>query len=74
LPTIGAATARLLATAGARVDAVLLAKLEDTKGDARTNFERLQLWIDEQALRENRETAAGDFGAINLFECDFEQA
>jgi NAD(P)H-hydrate epimerase len=51
-----------------------LAKLEDTKGDARTNFERLRLWLDEQALRENRETASEDFGAINLFECDSEQA
>jgi len=70
----GAATARLLATAGARVDVVLLGKLEDTKGDSRTNFERLRLWIDEQALRENRETAAGDLGAINLFECDSEPA
>src|SRR5437588_7214317 len=70
----GAAMARLLATNGARVVAVLLAKLEDTKGDARTNFERLRLWLDEQVLRENRETAAGDFGAINLFECDSEPA
>jgi len=70
----GAAAARLLATNGARVDVVLLANLEDTKGDARTNFERLRLWIDEQALRENRETDARDFGAINLFECDSEPA
>src|SRR5207237_1427834 len=70
----GAAAARLLATSGAVVDVVLLAKLEDAKGDARTNFERLRLWLDEQALRENREAAAGDFGAINLFECDSEPA
>ena len=53
---------------------VLLAKLQATKGDAQTNLERLRLWIDEQAFRENRETAAGDLGAINLFECDSEQA
>ena len=70
----GAAAARLLATNGARVDVVLLAKLQATKGDAQTNLERLRLWIDEQAFRENRETAAGDLGAINLFECDSEQA
>jgi len=70
----GAAAARLLATNGARVDVVLLAKLQATKGDAQTNLERLRLWIDEQAFRENRETAAGDLGAINLFECDSKQA
>src|SRR5438552_3524521 len=70
----GAASARLLATNGARVDVVLLAKLQATKGDAQTNLERLRLWVDEQAFRENRETAAGDLGAINLFECDSEQA
>src|SRR5256884_1168623 len=70
----GAAAARLLATNGAGVDVVLLAKLEDAKGDARTNFERLRFWLDEQALRENRETDARDFGAINLFECDSEPA
>src|SRR5947209_13819013 len=64
----GAAAARLLATNGARVDVVLLAKLEDTKGDAQTNLERLRLWIDEQAFRENCETAGGGLGAMNLFD------
>jgi hydroxyethylthiazole kinase-like uncharacterized protein yjeF len=38
----GAATARLLARAGAKVDVVLLGGIEDTRGDARTNFESLQ--------------------------------
>jgi NAD(P)H-hydrate epimerase len=38
----GAATARLLAHAGARVDVVLFGKVENTKGDAQTNFARLQ--------------------------------
>jgi len=70
----GAAAARLLATNGARVDVVLLATLEDTKGDARTNFERLRMSFDEQALREDREPPGSDLGAINLFECDSEQA
>jgi hydroxyethylthiazole kinase-like uncharacterized protein yjeF len=70
----GAATGRLLATDGAAVDVVLLAKLEHTKGDAQTNFERLRLWSDEQALREERETASGGAGSINLFECDSERA
>jgi ADP-dependent NAD(P)H-hydrate dehydratase / NAD(P)H-hydrate epimerase len=35
----GAATARLLALAGARVSLVLFARVEETRGDARTNFE-----------------------------------
>lgn len=38
----GAATARLLALAGAKVDVVLLGRIEDTRGDARTNFESVQ--------------------------------
>ena len=38
----GAATARLLALAGAKVDVVLFGMIEDTSGDARTNFETLQ--------------------------------
>ena len=38
----GAATARLLALAGANVDVVLLGSIEDTRGDARINFESVQ--------------------------------
>jgi hydroxyethylthiazole kinase-like uncharacterized protein yjeF len=38
----GAATGRLLALAGARVDVVLLGKIEDTQGDARDNFEKVR--------------------------------
>jgi len=38
----GAATARLLALAGANIDAVLFGQIENTKGDARTNFEKLK--------------------------------
>ena len=34
----GAAAARLLAQSGAQVDVVLIGKIDDTKGDARTNF------------------------------------
>jgi NAD(P)H-hydrate epimerase len=37
----GAATARLLAAAGARVRAILFGKREETQGDARTNFDAL---------------------------------
>src|SRR5258706_923264 len=39
----GAATARLLAVAGARVSLVLFGKVEGTKGEARTNFEAAQI-------------------------------
>ena len=70
----GAAAARLLATAGARIDVVLIGKIEAGKGDARINFDRLQSWRDEQALREDRQTVIADSGAINLFECDSEKA
>ncbi len=38
----GAATGRLLALAGARVEVVLFGKIEDTQGDARTNFEKVR--------------------------------
>ncbi|HYT50237.1 MAG TPA: NAD(P)H-hydrate epimerase, partial [Pyrinomonadaceae bacterium] len=68
----GAATARLLATAGARVDVVLFGKLEDTKRDARVNFERLRSWNDERAVREAKETTPVNQGVINLFECESE--
>ena len=38
----GAATGRLLALAGARVDVVLFGKIEDTQGDARDNFKKVR--------------------------------
>jgi hydroxyethylthiazole kinase-like uncharacterized protein yjeF len=69
----GAATARLLATAGARVDVVFFGKLEETKRDARVNFERLRAWKDEHALREDKDTARTNPGVINLFECGSEE-
>jgi hydroxyethylthiazole kinase-like uncharacterized protein yjeF len=66
----GAATARLLAIAGAKVDIVLIGKLEDTKADARTNFERLTNWNTERAVREDLGAAPADFGVINFYQCD----
>jgi len=39
----GAALARILVSSGAHVVAVLFGKIEETKGDARVNFERLKL-------------------------------
>jgi NAD(P)H-hydrate epimerase len=66
----GAATARLLAIAGAKVDIVLFGKLGDTKGDARTNFERLDSWNAERAIRENQGASPADFGFINFYQCD----
>jgi len=64
----GAATARLLADAGARVDVVLLGKMENTKGDARTNFERLNSWQENQISRN-----ASMFGELHFYECDAEK-
>src|SRR5262249_5296219 len=63
----GAAVARLLAIAGARVDAVLVGKLEDTGGGARVNFERLRDWQEESALRD------APPHTISFFECDTEK-
>ena len=66
----GAATARLLAIAGAKVDIVLLGKLEDTKADARTNFERLTNWNTERVVREDLGAAPADFGIVSFYQCD----
>ncbi len=38
----GAATARLLVVAGAKVDVVLFGEIKETKGDAQTNFEKVR--------------------------------
>jgi hydroxyethylthiazole kinase-like uncharacterized protein yjeF len=69
----GAATARLLAIAGARVDVVLFGKVQDRKGDALTNFERLHTWNDERGIREEQGTSPADLGSISFFQCDSEQ-
>jgi NAD(P)H-hydrate epimerase len=68
----GAVAARLLATAGARVDVILFGRLDETKGDARNNFDRLRTWKDEQALREERGVL--DAGTLNTFECESDRA
>ena len=56
----GAATARLLAHAGANVTAVLFGNIADTKGDARTNFEALA------SLAHDSSEAKG---VVRLIEC-----
>jgi hydroxyethylthiazole kinase-like uncharacterized protein yjeF len=66
----GAATARLLAIAGAKVDIALIGTLEDTRADARTNFERLTNWNTERAVKEDLGAASADFGVINFYQCD----
>jgi hydroxyethylthiazole kinase-like uncharacterized protein yjeF len=66
----GAATARLLAIAGARVEVILIGKLEDTKADARTNFDRLTNWNTERAVKEDLGGVPGDFGIVNFYQCD----
>jgi NAD(P)H-hydrate epimerase len=72
----GAAAARLLAAAGARVDVVLIGKVAETRGDARENFNRLRSWKDERLLQESKQestTPAHLTGTINLFECESEK-
>src|SRR2546430_11931310 len=61
----GAAAARLLAIAGARVDVVLIGKVDDTKGDARENFNRLHAWKDEQAIHEEKVNPLAEPGVVN---------
>ncbi|MFY9618943.1 MAG: NAD(P)H-hydrate dehydratase [Pyrinomonadaceae bacterium] len=55
----GAATARLLAHAGANVTAVLFGNIADTKGDARTNFEALASLAQDSSAK----------GTARLIEC-----
>src|SRR5436190_4340804 len=69
----GAAAARLLATAGARVQVVLLGKVNETSGDARTNFDRLQHWKEDRALRQARPFATTESGELTVFECESEK-
>jgi ADP-dependent NAD(P)H-hydrate dehydratase / NAD(P)H-hydrate epimerase len=69
----GAGVARLLAIAGARVNVLLIGRAAETKGDARTNFDRLRSWNEGVALIEEKETAGTSPGSANLFECDSEK-
>ena len=55
----GAATARLLAHAGANVTAILFGNIADTKGDARTNFEALASLAEDSSAK----------GTARLIEC-----
>jgi NAD(P)H-hydrate epimerase len=62
-----------LATSGARVDLVLIGRVDETKGDARINFERARSWNEAEALHEARASAITESGLINVFECDSEK-
>ena len=66
----GAAAARLLAIAGARVDVVLIGRVDETAGDARENFNRLRAWSEVHA---EKSASASDSGALSLFECESAQ-
>jgi NAD(P)H-hydrate epimerase len=55
----GAATARLLAHAGANVTAILFGNIADTKGDARTNFDALASLAQDSSAK----------GVVRLIEC-----
>jgi NAD(P)H-hydrate epimerase len=59
----GAAVARLLAMAGANITVVLIGTIDESKADARTNFERLTSWANDQAQKANPAT-------LNFFACD----
>src|SRR6185369_10376207 len=65
----GAATARMLAQAGARVDVVLFGSAEETKGDALTNFQKLINWKAEHAAADSSTSP----GTINFVECNSEE-
>jgi hydroxyethylthiazole kinase-like uncharacterized protein yjeF len=69
----GAAMARLLAIAGAKVDVILFGRVQDTKADARANLDRLYTWNEERVIREEHGASPDYFGSINLFQCDSEQ-
>lgn len=47
----GAAAARMLALEGAKIDVVLVARVDDTKGHARRNLEKLQSLAGELSVR-----------------------
>jgi hydroxyethylthiazole kinase-like uncharacterized protein yjeF len=67
----GAATARLLAAGGAHVQVVLFGKVENTKGDARTNFEAASgLAHDGSSDKDSQTSAVSDPVAIEFFECN----
>jgi NAD(P)H-hydrate epimerase len=68
----GAATARMLANAGSRVEVVLFGKVAETKGDAQTNFQSLLNWNTEHEARAGNSLI--DPGTINFFECDSDKA
>jgi ADP-dependent NAD(P)H-hydrate dehydratase / NAD(P)H-hydrate epimerase len=57
----GAATARLLAHAGANINAILFGQVEQTRDDARTNFEALASLASAQD--------SGVTGTVRFFEC-----
>ncbi len=60
----GAATARLLALSGAKVDVVLVGKIRDIKGDALTNFERVKRPDGNLSIRFFECTSAEGWGVL----------
>lgn len=69
----GAAAARILADAGVRVDVVLFGRMDETTGDAQTNFQRLANWGTEGAVRTELESST-NLDTIKFFECDSNEA
>src|SRR6185436_20233076 len=69
----GGGGAGLVGPGGGEGGGGVLGKVEDTKGDARTNFERLRAWNEERAVRAARESST-PLDTIGFFECDSEKA
>src|SRR2546423_4482280 len=69
----GAATGRLLAMAGARVDVVRIGRIDDAIGVARINFDLARPCNGAAAVRDAGARRMTESGLINLFECDSEK-
>src|SRR6185436_18507285 len=50
-----------------------IGRTEETKGDARENFDRLKSWNDGRVLQESKDSQLPEGGAINLFQCESEK-
>jgi len=64
----GAATARLLAQEGARIDIVLFGKVDNTKGEARTNLEKARGLAGKPSVRFFECSSAEDWNGLTSTE------
>src|SRR5438046_2751236 len=66
----GAGLAVMLAHAGVEVDVVLFGRVEDTSGDAQTNFEIVRLAAADYRARETQFSEVPDPPFLTLVECN----